>query len=143
MPLAAAGVFGLLTGLLGVPMARAQDAAGAGQPAKNYKDKAEYDLYLKVTQTADPKARLELLNTWQDKYPQSDYAAERTTYYVATLGPLAQSDATQRKPLLGKCQEALKADPKNFRALYFTALWGPAVGGSDPPADLQSQVDTA
>ncbi len=37
----------------------------AQQPQKNYKDRAEYDLYSKITQTQDPKARLDLLNQWQ------------------------------------------------------------------------------
>lgn len=76
-PLAAGTLALFMSGAVGVQIVKAQapaaQAAGA-QPAKNYKDRAEYDLYLKITQTTDPKARLELLNTWQDKYPTSDYA---------------------------------------------------------------------
>src|SRR5689334_42576 len=122
MPLAA-GALALLVGFAAVPPAIAQQpAAGqaaAGQaPAKNYKDRGEYDLFNKVTQTTDPKARLEVLNTWQDKYPQSDYSQERLQYFVVTLSQLAPNDPTQRQALLNKCQELLKIDPKNSLALY-------------------------
>jgi hypothetical protein len=146
-PLAATGALALLAGWVAVAPARAQQPAAApaaGQaPAKNYKDRAEYDLYSKVTTTTDPKARLEVLNTWQDKYPQSDYAPERLQYYLDTLTRLSQTDATQRQPLVNKCQEVLKTDPKNSLALYLISFWGPAVGGNNPPPELQSQVDSA
>ena len=91
MPLAAVGAMALLAGFVSVAPATAQQpaagqaAAGGQAPAKNYKDRAEYDLFSKVTQTTDPKARLEVLNTWQDKYPQTDYAQERLQYYVVKL----------------------------------------------------------
>jgi hypothetical protein len=148
-PLVAASAFALLMSLISGPMAYAQGAAAqqpaaAGQqPQKNYKDRAEYDLYSKITQTQDPKARLELLNTWQDKYPQSDFAPDRLLYFVATLAQLAPSDPTARQKLLDKCAELLKSDPKNFRAMYLTSVWGQAVGGTSPSPDLLSQVDSA
>ena len=90
MPLAAAGAVALLAGFVAVAPAKAQQAAAgqaaAGQaPAKNWKDRAEYDLVTKITQTTDMKARLELLNTGQDKYPQTDYASERLQDYIDTV----------------------------------------------------------
>lgn len=148
-PLVATSAFALLTSLISGPMANAQAAGqqpAAGQaaaPQKNYKDRGEYDLYSKITQTQDPKARLELLNTWQDKYAQSDFASDRLLYFVATLAQLAPSDPTSRQKLLEKCAELLKSDPKNFRAMYLISLWGPAVGGTSPAPDLLSQVDSA
>ncbi|HEY6987700.1 MAG TPA: hypothetical protein VH369_04915 [Bryobacteraceae bacterium] len=143
MPLAA-GALALLVGFAAVPPAIAQQPAAAGQaPAKNYKDRGEYDLFSKVTQTTDPKARLEVLNTWQDKYPQTDYSQERLQYYILTLSQLAQSDPAQRQPLLNKCQELLKVDPKNANALYLIAFYGPAIGGANPSPELQSQVESA
>jgi Tfp pilus assembly protein PilF len=158
-PLIVTGAVALLTGLVGAPVVSAQatspqqqPAAGqppaaAGQPPaaaqKNYKDRAEYDLYLKITQTPDPKARLELLNTWQDKYPQTDYSQERSQYFLATLAQLAGTDPTQRQKLIDKASEALKADPKNFRAAYLIALHGPQLGGASPSPDLVTQVNSA
>ena len=147
----AIGTFALLAGFAGPPVAAQgagqQPAAGQQQaPAqgqKNYKDRAEYDLYSKITQTQDPKARLDLLKQWEQKYPQTDFSKERLEYFVQTLGQLAASDPSVRQQLLDKCNELLKADPKNFRAMYFVSLWGPAVGGTSPSPDLVTQVDTA
>lgn len=144
--IAAIGTFTLLVCFAGAPVAGAWEAgrqAAAGQPAKNYKDRAEYDLYSKITQTQDPKARLDLLKEWEQKYPQTDFSTERLQYFVATLGQLAPTDQSARQPLLDKCNELLKADPKNFRAMYLISLWGPAVGGASPSPDLVSQVDTS
>lgn len=156
-PLLATGAFALMTSLVSVPFAAAQatgqqpsqpPAAGqSGQseqkPQKNYKDRGEYDLYSKITQTQDPKARLQLLNTWQDKYPQSDFAQDRLQYFIATLAQLAQSDPSQRQALISKCEDMLKVDPKNFTALYYISLFGPQVGGTSPQPDLVNQVQTA
>jgi hypothetical protein len=163
----AASAFALLTSAVSVPVAMAQDtnqqqqqsaggqqpaaggqqgAAGGQQPAagqKNYKDRAEYDLYAKITQTADPAARLQLLKQWDDKYPQTDYAQERLQYYVVTLSALAAKDPAQRQTLIQKAGDLLKLDPKNFQALYAIAFYGPGVGGQNPPPDLVTQVDSA
>lgn len=134
---------------LAMPQAAGQSAApGGGQggqaaPQKNYKDRAEYDLYSKITQTQDPKARLDLLNQWQDKYPQSDFADDRLKYFINTLAQLAPNDPPSRQQLIQKCQQMLQKDPKFFLASYYVALWGPAVGGASPPPDLLTQVDTA
>ena len=151
----AASAFALLSSAVAVPVALAQDtsqqqqqsAAGGQQPAaagqKNYKDRAEYDLYAKITQTPDPAARLQLLNQWQDKYPQTDYSQERLQYYVATLNQLAAKDPSQRQLLIQKASDLLKVDPKNFPALYAITYHGPALGGQNPPPDLVTQVDSA
>lgn len=145
-PVVATGVLALLTSFVGVPVMQAQATSqqpAAGATTKNYKDHDEYDLFLKITQTTDPKARLQLLDTWQDKYPTSDYAPERLQYYVATLQQLAPSDPSVRQKLIDKCKEALKADPTNFRANYLISVWGPAVGSTSPSPDLLSTVETS
>jgi len=153
--LATAGAFALITSLVSAPgTAKAQapsapaagaqqPAAAAGQSTKNWKDRAEYDLYVKITQTTDPKARLELLNTWQDKYPQTDYSAERNQFFMVTLNQLSATDPTQRQKLVDKCNEILKTDPQNFTAMYFITLRGPSAGGTSPSSDLVSSVETA
>lgn len=149
----AASTFALLSALPASPLpaqeAGQQPASGQQQPAagqqtqKNYKDRGEYDLFLKITQTKDPKARLDLLKQWQEKYPQTDFSHERLEYFVQTLGQLAPTDPSVRQQLLDQCNALLKVDPKNFRAMYLVSLWGPAVGGASPSPDLLSQVDTA
>ena len=149
-PVITAGAFALLIGLAHEPalvaMPSGQAAGTAAAPAaatRNYKDKDEYDLFLKITQTTDAKARLQLLNTWQDKYPTSDYSPERLQYYVATLQQLAPTDPTQRQPLIAKCQEQLKTDPTNFKANYLISVWGPVVSGTSCSSDMESTVETS
>ena len=130
-------------------MLRAQDAPAAQQPAagqkatKNYKDRAEYDLYAKVTQTTDPKARLAVLKEWETKYPQTDFKTERNQYFLATLAKLAPNDPAMKKELVSKADEVLKDDPKNFQAAYLASVYGPQIGGDNPPPDLLTQVDSA
>ena len=156
------GAVALLT-YAGSPAAYAQDASsqqpapgaqqppaqGGQQPAggqaagqKNWKDRAEYDLYQKATQTQDPKAKLDVLNQWQDKYPQSDYADLRDGLMVQALGGLAQGDAASKQLAITKASDILKKDPKNFRAAYLIAFYGPTIPGAPSP-ELQTQVQTA
>lgn len=116
--------------------------AQAGQ-TRTWKDRQEYDIFSKISQTSDAKTRLELLNSWQDKYLQSDVAALRLKYYVATLAVLAQTTPSERQPLLDKCRELLTQDRKDVNALYQISLWGPVVGGSSPTSELQSEVNAA
>ncbi len=132
----AAGAFALLLDMGTAPLARAQAAgqAAAAQPAagqaagtKNYKDRDEYELYSKISQTTDPKAKLALLQTWQDKYPQSDFAADRSTLFMVTLSQLASSDPASRQKLIDKCSEILATDPDELSvritSLRCTGLW--------------------
>jgi hypothetical protein len=143
----ALGALALLTGLVSAPAALAQTAnsqqpAATGQTTKNWKDRAEYDLYVKITQTTDPKQRLELLNTWTDKYPQTDYSQERQQAYMVTLSQLAGTDPNARKQLVDKAEEVLKGDPNNFTAAYYITTFGPQIPGTPTP-DLLNEVDAA
>jgi hypothetical protein len=167
----ATGTFALLVDLGATPMARAQaagqattgqaagqaggqatgqaggQAAGgqaAGQPgAKNYKDREEYELYSKITQTTDPQAKLTLLQTWQDKYPQSDFAQDRLQLFINTLATQAGKDPAARQKLIEKSNEMLKKDPKFFLANYYITYYMPAIGGANPTPDQISQAETA
>lgn len=158
-PIAAASAFALWSGLMTLPAkaqepaqappagqqpAGAQPAAGGQKPAKNYKDRGEYEVYDRVVKaTSDPKAQVAALQEWQDKYPQSDYAPERNQYWLLALSKLAQTDPAAKQQLVTKASEIFKADPKNFRAAYLVAAYGPQIGGQSPTPELQSQVHTA
>jgi hypothetical protein len=150
----AASAFALLLGgAVNTPVALAQAAGAAGaaqppaagaKPQKNYKDRAEYDLYNQAVQQAkDPKTQLTTLQTWQDKYPQTDFEQERLLLFINALRQLAATDPASAKQLLEKANALLKLDPKNFQANYFIALWGPRVGGNSASPDVLTQVDTA
>lgn len=115
--------------------AKAQDAAAG---AKNWKDRAEYDLYMSISQATDPAKRLELLNQWQDKYPQTDYNKERLQFFVPTAAQAGQPAKT-----LDYAGQMLKIDPKDTTSLYYTALFGPAVYGVKATPDQLSRVHSA
>ena len=51
---------------------------------KEWKDRAEYDLYESITKSSDPKVWLDTLDKWTKQYPQSDYADVRRQMYLAT-----------------------------------------------------------
>lgn len=150
-PIAAAAGFALfLASLFAGPVVgaqqpnAAQQGAAQGQQAKqkNYKDRGEYELYSNVVKTTDPQQRLQLLNTWQDKYPQSDFADDRLRYFVATLAQMASKDPSQRQPLIDKCEALLKMNPNDFYANYYVALFGPQIGGTPQP-ELVTEVQTS
>ena len=51
--------------------------------AQKVKDQAEYDLYNSVLQTQnDPTKQLQLLNTWKEKYPDSDFQLVRAGLFA-------------------------------------------------------------
>ncbi len=115
--------------------AMAQDAAAG---AKNWKDRGEYDLYMSITQATDPAKRLELLNQWQDKYPQTDYMKERLQLFVPTTAQAGQPAKT-----LEYAAKMLKIDPKDATSLFYTAFYGPVVYGAKATPDQLAQVHDA
>jgi hypothetical protein len=73
----------------GVAVAAAQPA----QPQKKVKDQGEYDIFNNVLKDAGaqtwPKL-LQDLDTWSQKYPESDYKDDRLLYYVKAYSGLNQ-----------------------------------------------------
>lgn len=136
LAVAVTGMFTLVTGGL-----RAQ--TGGQTPAtqntgqKNWKDRAEYDLYDAIKNDSNPQSKLEKLNQWKAKYPSTDFedlreAAFLTTY--AQVGKIAES--------LGIAKDMLAKNPNDFRALYYTALLTPQLAALNvTPTD--DQLSTA
>ena len=117
-------------------------AQPAGQQ-KNWKDRAEYDLYNSIAHETDPKKRLDLLNTWTDKYPKTDFEDLRAQAYVATLGPLSQQDPSQRQKAIDASKKFLQEKPNDFTALYWLAIDIPALGGNSPTPEQLSDAQMA
>ena len=61
---------GIATGLVFTPIF-------AQQPQKKVKDQGEYDIYTAVSKETDPNKQLQLLQTWKEKYPDSDFKEDR------------------------------------------------------------------
>jgi len=79
---------------------------------KEWKDRAEYDLYESITKSSDPKVWLDTLDKWTKQYPQSDYADVRRQMYLATYRQL-----NRPRDAFNAALEVLKDNPNNVVAL--------------------------
>ena len=131
-----------MIGMIGVLPARmfgqAQaPAAGGAQP--QWKDRAEYDLYDAISKDTNMKTRLDKLQQWQMKYPQTDYAKQRRllllTTYVALGMPKEATEAAK--------QVLAMDDPKNFVALYAIVSSTTALAGANPSPEVLDQGEKA
>jgi tetratricopeptide (TPR) repeat protein len=130
-----------ITSLFGLAPARmlAQAQAPSSQePQKNWKDRAEYDLYDAITKDTNPKTRLEKLQQWEKQYPKTDYIQQRRTLLLTTYFALNQA-----KEAVGVAKEILADDPKNFSALYIIVNYTIALAGNPPSADVMDQGEKA
>jgi tetratricopeptide (TPR) repeat protein len=57
------------------------------------KDQGEYDLTQAITKEADPQKKLDLLNQWEQKYPESDFKGQRAIMMMQTEGQIAGKGA--------------------------------------------------
>lgn len=113
-------------------------APSSQQPQKNWKDRAEYDLYDAITKEKDPKARLEKLQQWEKQYPQTDWAAERRTLLLTTYFALGDAkNATET------AKRILADDPKSFSALYIIVTLTQALAGGNPTPEVLDQGEKA
>ena len=111
-----------LTGILGqAPVrmfAQAAAAPASAAPQKNWKDRAEYDLYVSIGQDQNAKTRLEKLLQWEKQYPMTEWLKERKTLFLTTYA--ANNDP---KSATEAAKQILADDPKDFTALYYTMLF--------------------
>jgi tetratricopeptide (TPR) repeat protein len=84
----------------------------AQEKKKEWKDRAEYDLYDAITKDINATARLDHLSKWKSQYPQSDYADVRIQIYLITYQQLNRARESVDTGL-----EILKDHPNDVRAL--------------------------
>jgi tetratricopeptide (TPR) repeat protein len=113
----------------GFPQEQAQEAQqGQAQgAAKNWKDRGEYDLYVAITKETDANKQVALLNEWKQKYPQTDYSAERYAFLLA-----AYQKAGQPAKIVETARAMVAEDPKSFQGLYWITFLAPTLGDSSP-----------
>lgn len=87
------------------------------QAQKEWKDQAEYDLYVSISKATSPDQQLQFLNQWKEKYPDSQYKLERALTYLVVYQK--KNDAAG---LYAACKDLLAIDPKSFQGLYFLTL---------------------
>jgi hypothetical protein len=136
--------------------AAAAPAAAAQAPAKKtkqVKDTGEYDIFNEVVKDADPKANnpkkfLTDLDTWTQKYPNTDFKDRRTMYYIQAYAADNQAakalDAA--KPLIDEGLDGMKAglddDQIVLQALFLTSRVALALAASGTPTPEQMATGT-
>jgi tetratricopeptide (TPR) repeat protein len=113
-------------------------APSSSAPQKNWKDRAEYDLFDAITKDSTPRTKLEKLQQWVKQYPQTDYAIERRTLLLATYFQLGMA-----KESVDVAKQVLADDPNNFSALFITVSFTQAVAGANPTPDVLDQGEKA
>jgi len=81
----------------------------AKQP--QWKDRAEYDLYDSILKAQDNNTKIGLLQSWEQKYPQSDYLDTRNQLLVQTYQVLGKG-----KEMMAAAKKMSTASPKSFFA---------------------------
>ena len=113
---------------------RANAQAAAAQPKKEFKDRAEFDLYEAARTGKDPAANISKLEEWKKGYAETQFGAERLAMYLTNY---AAQNKTQ--DVVNTSKEILAADPNNFTALYYMTLYTQArvpQGAAAAPADV-------
>jgi len=110
---------------IGTPAPQAQ--AQAAQ--KNWKDRAEYDLYNSIIAATDPQKKLDLLNQWTTKYPNTDFKDQRATLYITTYAAL-----NRPKDVISSAKDLLAINPTDFTGLYYIVLLAQQVGDTSAGA---------
>jgi tetratricopeptide (TPR) repeat protein len=130
-----------MTGVLGlgpVRMLAQAQAPTTAEPQKNWKDRAEYDLFDAITKDTNAKTKLEKLQQWEKQYPATDYADQRQMLFLTTYVGL-----NQPQQAVGIAKQILAKDPKNFSALYYIMFYTRALAGSNPTPEVLDQGEKA
>jgi hypothetical protein len=110
----------------------------AAQPEKKVKDQGEWDIFNDVTKATDPNKKLALLNTWKEKYPQTDYKQDRLIIFLDTYKNLGQPEK-----MVTTAKEILADDPKNFTAMYWIATIVPTIPTAGTNVEYQDLAEKA
>ena len=133
----------LLKKTLGTIVAITALALGlAAQEKKNWKDMAEYDLFMSIQKDTNPATRLPNLDKWKSTYPQSEYADVRMQAYLITYQQMMK-----HREAFDTAVEILKTDPNNQASLQEILGYIRALIPQQPNAPLSAQnkadLDTA
>jgi len=116
-----------LGAFLGAP---AHYALAQGQPQKKVKDQAEFDLYDHVAKEPDVAKKLQYLDEWVAKYPETDYQEEQLRFY---------DQLNQPAKVFVMGQKILAKDPKNLIALTSIASNTQKLPNSSPDQLMMGQ----
>ena len=147
--IAAVAVMGavVLTGTVQLARAQAPPAqappAPAAPPAKKVKDQGEYDIYNQTLKDqANPAALLKDLDTWAQKYPDSDWKDDRLYYYIAAYNGTNQPAKVLEvgSGLMARDLKSVYTDPKAGPQQMLTVLYQMAVSILKLPTATAEQM---
>ena len=113
-------------------------SALSAAPQKNWKDRAEYDLYVSITQDTNPKTRLEKLQQWEKQYPKTDWITQRRTVFLTTYAALNDAKEAVEAP-----SRSWPTDPKDFTALYYIMYFTQALYAQNQSPDVLDEGEKA
>jgi tetratricopeptide (TPR) repeat protein len=106
--------------------------ASLGLPAqekKEWKDRAEYDLYDSILKQQNANTKLGLLEQWKQKYPVSDYKDFRGKFFIDTFRQLNNA-----KGMMGAAKEYAADFPKDILGYVWINLLTISMADTSPDA---------
>jgi hypothetical protein len=126
------------------PAAQAPAAAAPGAPPeKKVKDQGEYDIYNQTLKDqATPATLLKDLDTWAQKYPESDYKDDRWYYYIAAYNGTNQPAKVLEvgSQLMARDLKKVYNDPKAGPQQVLTVLYMMSVNAVKLPTPSPDQL---
>jgi len=104
-------------------------AAPAAATGPQWQNQAEFDLFTSITKEANAAKRLEGLNSWKEKYPDTAFQKQRFLIYMVTYGELQQSAKA-----IEAAKQVLAISPMELQPLAFITNLTPAVNDTSAPA---------
>ena len=130
-----------LAGVLALIPARmpAQGTPATQTGQKEWKDRAEYDLYDAITKDTNNATKLQKLDQWKSQYPSTAFIDERRMLYLTTYTALSRAaDA------VAVANEILAANSKDFTARYYVMYFTQALASApNAPPEVLNQGEQA
>jgi hypothetical protein len=105
-------------------------------PAKNWKDRAEYDLYRRIASESSVGEKMKLLLEWRRMYPASDFTLVRQSLFLRAYDSAGQGDEA-----FAAASELLQRDPSDVTAMLLLCYWAPRLKA--PPEGAAGLVKKA
>ena len=121
---------GLVMGMLLCGIGTAQQVANP-----QWKDRAEFDLVEEVKKAAGAK-KIELLDQWKQKYPDTDFKTYRAGQYVSTY-----LEMKKLKEMYVACQEYNAIDPKDFLVTTYLVQMAPGQNDTEGAIKAANQLE--
>ena len=113
----------------------ARFAQAQAAPEKKVKDQGEYDIFNQTIKDAtNPAQQIKDLDTWTQKYPDSDYKDDRLYYYIQAYNQTKQPGKVEDigGQLLARDLKQVYKDPKAGPQQVLTVLYLMTVNAAQP-----------